>query len=260
MRSARPRTCAAFTVHAASASAGERPSWVHASEQTSGRLSQNALPGLKSVASATAAPASTSARPGGIGRPRKSALAGSSTPTTSLAASARTPSSPVASRWSTERAPSSTASGIAPLSRELVAVEAQREPGVAARLEVAARLRRVERAALEEDVRRLGEPRRFRQHLGEREVEVGVGVVELGRDRVGAEPGRDAAGGADRAERRELRVAVEPVAGLRLERGRPVRAASSRVPSTRRASAVLAAARVARTVERIPPPAACSSS
>ena len=76
---------------------------------------------------------------------------------------------------------------------ELVAVEAKREPGVSARLEVAARLRRVERAALEEDVRRLRDPRRLGQDLGEREVEVGVGVVELGRDGVGAEPRRDAA-------------------------------------------------------------------
>ena len=76
---------------------------------------------------------------------------------------------------------------------ELVAVQAQREAGVAARLEVAARLRGVERAALEEDVRRLGELRRLRQHLGEREVEVRVGVVELGRHGVRAEPRRDAA-------------------------------------------------------------------
>ena len=41
------RTCAAFTVHAASASSGARPSCVQASEQTSGRLSQNALPGVE---------------------------------------------------------------------------------------------------------------------------------------------------------------------------------------------------------------------
>jgi len=45
---------------------------------------------LKSVASATAAPASTRSRAGGIGRPRKSALAGSRTPTTALAASGYT--------------------------------------------------------------------------------------------------------------------------------------------------------------------------
>ena len=62
-------------MQAVSASAGESFSCVAASEQQSGRLSQKALPGLKSVASATAAPASTRARPGGIGLPRKSALA-----------------------------------------------------------------------------------------------------------------------------------------------------------------------------------------
>ena len=114
LRSARASTCAAFTVHAESASSGASPICVAASEQTSGRLSQKALPGLKSVASATAAPASTSARAGGIGRLRKSALAGRSTPVTSLAASAAIPLAPVASRWSTDRAPSSIASGIAP--------------------------------------------------------------------------------------------------------------------------------------------------
>ena len=87
-----------MTVHAASASPGERRSWVAASAQTSGRLSQNELPGLKSVASATAAPASTRARAGGIGRPRTRALAGSSDRDDALAARAATPSAPVASR------------------------------------------------------------------------------------------------------------------------------------------------------------------
>ena len=249
-------------MQAASASAGASFSCVAASEQQSGRLSQNALPGLKSVASATAAPASTSARAGGIGRPRKSALAGSSTPTTSLAG---------------ERAHAVGAGRLEVVDRpcaeldrerdrallgELVAVQAQREPGVAARLEVAARLRRVERAALEEDVGGLGDLRRLGQHLGEREVEVRVGVaVELRRHRVRAEPRRHAAGVADRAERRELGVAVEPVAGLRLERRRAVARASSRGGARPpRAGRPRPAARVARTVERMPPPRACSSS
>ena len=53
MRADRRSTCAALTVQAASASAGESFSCVAASEQTRGRLSQKALPGLKSVASAT---------------------------------------------------------------------------------------------------------------------------------------------------------------------------------------------------------------
>ena len=78
---------------------------------------------------------------------------------------------------------------------ELVAVEAQREPRVAAGDEIAARLLGVEGAALQEDVGRLGERRRFGQHLGEREVEIRVGVVELRRDGVRAQPGRDAAAG-----------------------------------------------------------------
>ena len=83
----------------------------------------------------------------------------------------------------------------------------------------------VERAALEEDVGGLGDLRRLGQHLREREVEVRVGVaVELGRHGVRAEPGRHAAGGLDRTQRRELGVAVEAVAGLRLERRRAVRA------------------------------------
>ena len=73
-------------------------------------------------------------------------------------------------------------------------MEAQREARRAARLEVAARLLGVERAALDEDVRRLGELGRLGQHLGEREVEVRVGLRrELRRHGVRAEPGRDAA-------------------------------------------------------------------
>ena len=103
--------------------------------------------------------------------------------------------------------------------RELVAVQAQREPRVAAGRQVAACLRRVERPALEEDVRGLRELSRLRQHLVDEELDVrlGAGVRELGRDRVRAEPGRDAARVHDRAQLRELRVVVEPVAGLRLE-------------------------------------------
>src|SRR5439155_677264 len=42
----------------------------------------------------------------------------------------------------------------------------------------------------------------------------------LGRDGVRAEPGRDTAGRHDRAQLGQLRVAVEPVPGLRLERRR----------------------------------------
>ena len=66
--------------------------------------------------------------------------------------------------------------------RELVAVQPQREPRVAARRQVAARLLGVEGSALEEDVRRFREPSRLREHLREEEVDVRVGVRELGRD------------------------------------------------------------------------------
>ena len=105
---------------------------MHASEQTSGRLSQNALPGLKSVASAIAAPASTSARAGGIGRSRKSALAGSSTAVTSLAASARTPSGAGRLEVVDRARPELDRELHRAELGELVAVEAKREPRVAA--------------------------------------------------------------------------------------------------------------------------------
>ena len=59
---------------------------------------------------------------------------------------------------------------------ELVGVQAQRQPVLGAGLEVPARLRGVERALLQEDVRRLGDPDRLGEHLGEREVEVRVRV------------------------------------------------------------------------------------
>ena len=106
---------------------------------------------------------------------------------------------------------------------ELVAVQPQREPCVAAGSQVAAGLLGVEGAALEEDVGGLGELRRLREHLPEEEVEVrvGAGVRELGRDSVRAEPRRDATGIPNDAKLRELGVAVEPVSGLGLERRRP---------------------------------------
>ena len=104
---------------------------------------------------------------------------------------------------------------------ELVRVQAEPEAGLSACLEVAPGLSGVERTPLQEDVGGLGDLRRLREHLGEREVEVGVGIRELGRDRVRAEPGRRAARLADDPQHRELRVAVEAVAGLRLEGRRP---------------------------------------
>jgi hypothetical protein len=100
-------------------------------------------------------------------------------------------------------------------------VESQRQAGVAARLEVAARLLDRERSLLDEDVRRLRELGRFRQDLCDRKVHVGVGVRELGRHGVRAEPGWHAAGRGDRFQRRKLGFLVEPVARLTLERRRP---------------------------------------
>src|SRR4029077_11203674 len=71
----------------------------------------------------------------------------------------------------------------------------------------------------------LAELRGVGQYVGEREVEVAVGVtLEFGRHRMRAEPRRHAAGGLDRPKRRELGLAIEPVAGLRLERCRAVSA------------------------------------
>src|SRR3954452_12076142 len=104
---------------------------------------------------------------------------------------------------------------------ELGAAEPQGEPGRGARLEVAPRLRHVEGTTLEEHVRGLGDARSFWQDFREREVEVCVGIDELGRHGMRAEPGRDSSRAGDRTQRRELRVAVEPVAGLRLEGRRP---------------------------------------
>ena len=106
------------------------------------------------------------------------------------------------------------------LLRELVAVKTQRETRGTTRLEIPPCLRRVERAALEEHVGGLRELGSLREHIAQREVEIRVGVVELGRDGVGAQPRRDAARRADCTQRRELRLDVEAVAGLRLEGGR----------------------------------------
>jgi hypothetical protein len=106
--------------------------------------------------------------------------------------------------------------------RELVAVQTQGQAGVAAGLEVPTGLLAVEGASFEEDVGGLGEVRCVREHVRQCELEVRVGVGELGRHGVRAQPRRDATGGRDRAERGELGLEVEPVARLRLERRRAV--------------------------------------
>ena len=72
---------------------------------------------------------------------------------------------------------------------ELVAVDAQAEPGGAARLEHGARLVGVERAVLAEDVDPAGERRAGREHVAGDERDVVVGRLVAGRDDVGAEEG-----------------------------------------------------------------------
>ena len=127
-------------------------------------------------------------------------------------------------------------------------------------LEVPPRLRGIERTALEEHVGRLGYLCGLRQHLGNGEVEVGVGVRELRRHSVGAQPGRDAACVADRAERRELRLAIEPVAGLGFERGRALTKHPRAVLRDRRTKAVLTRGPRRADGREDAAPAACSSS
>jgi hypothetical protein len=76
---------------------------------------------LKSVASATVAPASSSARPGAHrGRPRKKSVAGSSVATVDDPASAAMPASLMSPKWSADAAPSSAASS-APSTQTIVA-------------------------------------------------------------------------------------------------------------------------------------------
>jgi len=82
---------------------------------------------------------------------------------------------------------------------ELVAVEAKRKTGGTARGQVAASLVDVERAFLEENIRGRRQPRCFRQDLGERKIEIRIGVRELRRHSMGTKPGRDPAGFPDRA-------------------------------------------------------------
>ena len=77
-------------------------------------------------------------------------------------------------------------------------MQTQRQAGAAAGFEVPARMLHAERAFLHEHVCREGDPGRLGQHLGQSEVEVLVGLVELRRHRVGAEPRRTSTGVANR--------------------------------------------------------------
>ena len=101
--------------------------------------------------------------------------------------------------------------------RELVRVQAKREAGFPAGLEVLSRLPDVERPSLDEHIGRLGKPRSFREDLGEHEVEVRVAVGELGRNCMGAQEGRHPSRPGDSTELGELGVPVEAVAGFPLE-------------------------------------------
>ena len=95
---------------------------------------------------------------------------------------------------------------------ELVAVKTQLEACGLAGHEIAASLRGVEGATFEEHVSRFRARRGVRKHLGERKVQIVVAARELGWNGMGTEPRRNPPGEADRLERRELGVAVEPVA------------------------------------------------
>ena len=112
-------------------------------------------------------------------------------------------------------------------------MQAQCQPRVSTRLQVAPCLSGVERAPLEKDVGRLRHERCVRKDLGEREVEVRVGIVELGRHRVRAEPRGNPAGGTDGTQLLELGVTIESVARLSLERRRPVGAHPASVAQRR---------------------------
>jgi hypothetical protein len=203
------------------------------------------------------APASTSARAGGIGRSRKRALAGSRTPTTSLAASAR---AGLARRLEVVDRPGAELDRERDRSElvELIAVQPQRETRVTTGLEVAARLSTVN-APSSTNTSAASASARPRARPRQHEVEVSVRVLELRRHSVRAEPRRHAAG-AERAQRRELGLAVEPVSRLASKVVVPACSIQPRCCSTAARSSLSSPSRVARTVERIPPPAACSSS
>ena len=74
------------------------------------------VPAFASLASATVAPASSSARAGGQAVAQDDAGAGSRVATVVPPATATTPSASSCSRWSTDAAPSRTPSSAAPVS------------------------------------------------------------------------------------------------------------------------------------------------
>ena len=200
-------------------------------------------------------------------------MAGRTTATTgwpapAAAARASMPACDGTARWSADSAPISAASSAPPLGASSSAWSRDAEPEPRRLLQDAARLRRAEHAALAEDV---GESRPALgatpgQLLLEQVADVGLRAVragpELRRDRVGAEPRRQ---DLDRALLAELVGDLEQAELGRRGRGRSrtsPRSSSCRGPASRRASAGRArassssvAARVAATVDRMPPPA-----
>jgi hypothetical protein len=101
-------------VDAPSASEGESRYSEQANAIASGIDSTADVPGLKSVATATAAPASTRRRAGAGGAAIENDDAGSRTAIVPEPASASMPSSLTWFRWSALRAPSFTAASAAP--------------------------------------------------------------------------------------------------------------------------------------------------
>jgi hypothetical protein len=131
-------------------------------------------PGLKSVASATVAPASSSRAPArSVFRPRKKSVAGSSVATVAEPASAAMPASLTAPRWSADAAPSSTASSAPPGVLQLVGVQLRDQAVLQPGLEDASRLRAVNTpGSMNTSQKRPAAPRRRPGSSPRREVDV----------------------------------------------------------------------------------------
>ena len=215
-------------VAAVSASPALIPRSVAPSPTTSGIVpNPEYVPAFASLASATVAPASSSARAGGRRSRRTIAGAGSTVATVSEPAMAATPSSSSCSRWSTDAAPSRIPSSVGPGSRELLGVQAQAEARGDGRSADALGGREVEEAGIGEDVDEVGEALRGdgRDHLVRDALRMLSGGRSVG-DRVRAEEGRHDANrhpigdAPNDAEVAELFLERQAVAGLALDRRR----------------------------------------
>ncbi len=186
---------------------------------------------MKSVARATAAPASTSLRAGArLAIIRKNETPGSRTAAVSLAASRAMPSSEMAMRCSADTAPTSAASSAPPWETNSSAWILILKPAAVA-ASTSRRVSSIEKTpGSREDVEELGQAARVRISgmIGvDEEADVVLALVPvLGRDLVGAHEGRDDVDGMERggvAQRLELFrlvLEVEAVAALRLDRRR----------------------------------------